>query len=405
MENSRRTEFAADLARRRAAAGLSLAQVAAAAHIHRGYLHRVEAGRQWPTRPVARLLDDAFRARGVLLGAWRDGEAARQLAAEDERRITASVRESQRLVRLLDDAPLGEAVTIAEQATAAIAVEYLHQPPTPTLTAALDARTAIVRALHRAPNAEQRCDLIHAAGYLSVVLAYTALDLDHARAAADHAAAAWCCAAAAGDRELAAWVRGTQSLVAGFERDFPTALALARDGLDHYTGQGTGTTRLLVSVALDSSSLGDRAETYRALDAATDAADHAGPHPFPGLFTYSRAKLAHCGSVALTRFDEPADARRAVVSASTAIALWQVGDPADPDNEALAHVSAATAGVQLGELDAAAAMLDVVLALPAERRISWLRRSVARVGDLLTAPRFRGSTAAGDLHAEVAEFG
>jgi len=406
MTDSRRTEFAADLARRRAAAGLSLAQVAVAAHIHRGYLHRVEAGRQWPTRPVARLLDEAFRARGVLLGAWRDGEAARQLAAEDERRIAASVRESQRLVRLLDDAPLGEAVTIAEQATTALAVDCLHQPPTPTLTAALDARTAIVRALHRAPNAGQRRDLIRAAGYLCGVLVYAALDLDHPRAAADHAATAWRCVDVAGDRALAAWVRDAQSLVARVEQDFPTALALAHDGLDHYAGQGTTTTCLLANVAKNAASSGDRAETHRALAAAADAADHAGLDAFPGLFTFSRAQLASIGGFALTWFDEPADARSAVVSASTAIALWQVGDPADRSQpgEALAHVYAAIAGVQLGELDAAAAMLDVVLTLPDERRISFLRRNVARVGDLLTAPRFRGSTAAGDLRAKVAGF-
>ncbi|MGH3566325.1 MAG: helix-turn-helix domain-containing protein [Pseudonocardia sp.] len=406
MESSGRAEFATDLARRRAAAGLSLARVAAAAHIHRGYLHRVEAGRQWPTRPVAQLLDDALHARGVLLAAWRDGEAARQLAAEDERRLAASARESRRLVRLLDDAPLGEAVTVAEQATAVLAVDCLHNPPAPTLTAALDARTAIVRALHRAPNAGQRRDLIRAAGYLSGVLVYAALDLDHGRAATDHAATAWCCADATGDRELAAWVRDAQSLIARVERDFPTALALARDGLDHYAGQDTSTIRLLADVAKNAASLGDRAETHRALNAAADAADHAGLDAFPGLFTFSRAGLASMGGFALTWFDEPADARGAVVSASTAIALWQVGDPADRSQpgEALAHVYAAIAGVQLGELDAAAAMLDAVLTLPDERRISFLRRNVARVGDLLAAPRFRGSMTAGDLRVAVAGF-
>ncbi len=66
MPEGERTAFLAELARRRAAEDLSLAQLAAAAHIHRAYLYRVETGERWPAEPVARLLDDALHAHGVL---------------------------------------------------------------------------------------------------------------------------------------------------------------------------------------------------------------------------------------------------------------------------------------------------------------------------------------------------
>jgi uncharacterized RDD family membrane protein YckC len=47
--------------------------------------------------------------------------------------------------------------------------------------------------------------------------------------------------------------------------------------------------------------------------------------------------------------------------------------------------------VQLAELDQAAAFLTPVFALPAKRRISWLRKRVRRVGDLLAG--FTGARA------------
>ncbi|MDQ3764045.1 MAG: helix-turn-helix domain-containing protein [Actinomycetota bacterium] len=50
----KRADFAAELARRRLDAELSLAGLAAAAHVHRGYLHRMERGERWPSCTVVR---------------------------------------------------------------------------------------------------------------------------------------------------------------------------------------------------------------------------------------------------------------------------------------------------------------------------------------------------------------
>lgn len=405
VDSDGRAEFAAELTGRRTAAGVSPAALAASAHVHRSYLHRVENGQRWPAEPVARLIDDALRAHGALLSVWHAADTARRGAAENARAVAASVRESYTLDALLDVAPLGEAVTTAERAAAALALDYLHTPPSPMLAAALDTRCAIVGELQRAPSTGQRRDLVRAAGYLSGVLAYAALDLGDPHAAARHAATAWRCAETTGDVELRAWVRGTQSLIARFTKDYRTALALARAGLDD-SGPGTGAARLLAGVAQSAANLGDRADAHRALDAAENAAENARPDALPGLFTFSRAKLAYYGGSALMWLDDPGDLRRAAESANRGIALWQAGEPDDRslDDEALAHVYAATAHVRLGELDAAAAMLVPVLDLPAERRISWLRHRLAEVSALLAAPRFTGSTTAGELRTAVEAF-
>lgn len=68
------TAFAAELARRRAEAGLSLAEVATAAHVARGYVHHIEHGHRRPSRTVARALDAAVGADGALVAIWQGTE-------------------------------------------------------------------------------------------------------------------------------------------------------------------------------------------------------------------------------------------------------------------------------------------------------------------------------------------
>ncbi|MGH3774514.1 MAG: helix-turn-helix domain-containing protein [Pseudonocardiaceae bacterium] len=65
-----RADFAVELARRRADAGYSLADLATRAHVNRGYVHRLERGERWPTVTVARAVDTALCADGVLLATW-----------------------------------------------------------------------------------------------------------------------------------------------------------------------------------------------------------------------------------------------------------------------------------------------------------------------------------------------
>lgn len=49
---AQRANFAVELTHRRANAGLSLAELASRAHVHRGYVHRIERGERWPSYAV-----------------------------------------------------------------------------------------------------------------------------------------------------------------------------------------------------------------------------------------------------------------------------------------------------------------------------------------------------------------
>ncbi len=83
-----RDSFAAELRRARAAAELSLGELACAAHVNRGYVGHVEHGERWPSRSVAAALDAALHADGALLATW---EEAGQRAAGPMRGPVADV--------------------------------------------------------------------------------------------------------------------------------------------------------------------------------------------------------------------------------------------------------------------------------------------------------------------------
>ena len=78
-----REAFAAELRRLRAFTGLSLAELARAAHVNRGYVGHVEHGQRWPSRSLAIALDGALDARGTLLAAWEAADAAATPAPAD----------------------------------------------------------------------------------------------------------------------------------------------------------------------------------------------------------------------------------------------------------------------------------------------------------------------------------
>ena len=71
-----RQRFAAEVARRRTDAGLSLAKLGAAAHIERSYVNNITTGRRWPSHAVAQGLDSALGAQGALLTLWSRGQTA-----------------------------------------------------------------------------------------------------------------------------------------------------------------------------------------------------------------------------------------------------------------------------------------------------------------------------------------
>jgi transcriptional regulator with XRE-family HTH domain len=387
-------EFGQTMRRLREDAGIGLRELARRVPTDPGYLSKIETGTRVPTVELAAALGDRLGVGGQLVA----------LVPIDDP-VAASVRDSQRIGRLLCARPMRDVADTIGERTGQLAVDYLHSPPAPMLEQSLELRRVAGDKLRRA-RPEHIRDLTLWIGYLSGVLAYATLDLGNAAAALAHADIAFTAADRAGSNELRAWVRGTQSLILRFDGRYVDALRHAERGLQ-YCDAGTARIRLLCGVAQSAANLGDARAAHQALDAAAEARDRVdGADTLAGLFTFSEAKQAYYSGSSLIWLTSPADARRARAEALTAIDRWQTSDADERslDDEALAHVYAATASVQLHDLEAAAELLEPILGLPEEQRISWIRKRMARVAGLLAEPPYTSDPLAAELRERIVEY-
>lgn len=387
-------DFARAMRQHRLAAGIGLRALARAAYADPGHLSRIEHGTRQPTPELAAAIDTALHA---------DGRLAALAPAPCP--VDATVRDTQRLAALLAAEPTDAADTLGAGA-ADLAVAYLGSPAPAMLDQASTLRRTAVTALRRARTPTAARDITLHIGHLSGVLAYAALDMGHADAAAAHAELAFAAADRAGSDDLRAWVRGTQSLIARFAGRYIDALRYAENGLQ-WCDTGTARIRLLCGVAQCAANLGDARAAHEALDAANRARDTiSGEDAMPGLFTFSEAKQAYYSGSSLIWLDEHADALRARREADTAIGAWRssAADERSLDDEALAHVYAATASVQLGDLEAAADYLEPILGLPVEQRISWIRKRMARVAGMLAERPYVGDPLAREIRERIVEY-
>lgn len=371
--------------------GLTQADAARRAFISGAHLSRIESGGQC-TLHTAAAIDRALDAGGGLVAQYVS------TVPPDPQELLH--RESERLAEALAAAHPGELVTELGTATDQLAVDYLATPGPGLLDELTTARRQAVDALRarRLRNHHQVRDLITDVGYLSGILAYAALDDSHPEAALAHCEAAWEAAERVDNNQLRAWVRGTQSLILRFMQRYPEALKRATDGL-RYASTGSARSRLLAGVGQCYANLGDAKAARRALnDAETAFDEQRGMDEVNGLFTFGRAKLFYYSGSSLIWLDGGADAVRARDQAHTAIKLWEhAGPERSVSDEALAHVYAATASLQLHDLDEAQTDLEAILSLPAERRISWITKRMDRIVGMLRKPPFDTDPTARDL--------
>lgn len=397
--------FGTELRQHRQEAGMSLAELANRVHMHRTHIHHVETGRRAPSLDLAESVDTALGAGGQLVTEFQRENRERQQQAATRKTLAASLATTRSLMELAD-LELDELHAGVEET----AVDYLGTAPAPMLHRADALRGDVLQRLRDYRHGpHERADLYVAAGRLSGILAYSALDLGDSEAALEHCRAAARCAHYAGDNELLMWVRGTQSLIARFNGDYGIALDYVRDGLQ-YAGDvpGTGEARLLSGEAQCLANLGDSPKANRTLDLAERAHERVTrPDSLAGLFEFSHTKRLYYSGSSLIWLNGGDDARRAERDALAAIASWEAMPPEQRslDDERLAHIYVATARVQLGDVEGAAEIMQPVLTLPPEAQISWINKRAHRVGSILAAPRYLQSSAAVDLRTAIAALG
>jgi hypothetical protein len=234
-----RRRFAALFRRLRVQAGLSYRDLERPTLATRGWISNVASGVRWLDRLWAERADAALFASSALIAAWDAGEDERRAKKRATALLALSVKTSEEILAVAavdaaDTDTLNDAVT-------SLGVAYLRSPPRPMLEKATAVRDEVIRRLRvGAVRPGELADLYLAAGRASGILAYAALDLGHVGAAGAHGQAAWRLADLAGSEELRAWVRGTQSLVQRFARNYDEAAALIADRMKH-ASTGTST--------------------------------------------------------------------------------------------------------------------------------------------------------------------
>lgn len=226
MTEGTRDAFAAELARRRADVGLSLADLAYAAHLNRGYVGHLERSRRWPSRPVAAALDAALDADGRLLGLWHAAETPTALVTAPSDGAELEAVELARRVAASDLS--GPTLTHLEATVDDLATAYPSADPE-TLLPRVRAHLAYVRRLIDARGTlDERRRLLVLAGWLSLLAATLYIDVEQQRPARGWLATAADLARQTGHDEIHAWRYETEAWAVLTAGDYPRALDLSQ---------------------------------------------------------------------------------------------------------------------------------------------------------------------------------
>lgn len=266
-----RADFAAELARRRANARLSLADVAMHAHVHRGYLHNVEHGRRWPTETVARALDTALGADGALLAAWEAADACPTASDPDgfdrfKRALAAPRRTDHAVVAHL-------ARVLAEQRRAEDVLGARLLPP-------VLAQLKVIEQLAADITGSVRRGLLTIGAHYEQFAAWMYQDAMKPAAARRHYGRAMGAAREIGDADMVATVLSMESHLAWSRGDATAAVDLAQAGQREPQRVSDAVLALVTQQRARGHALhGDTEATERALDRSAALTHAAAEHP------------------------------------------------------------------------------------------------------------------------------
>ncbi|MBI1759068.1 MAG: helix-turn-helix transcriptional regulator [Actinobacteria bacterium] len=282
-----------------------------------------------------------------------------------------------------------------------LAADYLNGPPGPVVLGLRDVRYAVFRLLRQPQPPSSARDLHLAAGYACMLLAWLSGDLGQLGAADTHARVGTMFAGTSGSTELQAWVQAVRSKTAFWSGDYRRAVEQATAGLE--AAPATGVRVLLAAQVADAwATLGAHAPARAALrDVSVARNAVVDSDTIGGLLSCTPAREANYLSGV---YQQLGDVPQAVAAADDALALSRAQPVRSYATEAQIRLNRVNVFLELGDLDAAHEALRPVCGLPLDRRLFTLTRRVARVGEILEAPRFVGNHAAKALREQVAEF-
>lgn len=310
----------------RATQHLTQAQIAKRAGYTRTYVTLVESGTIVPGREVVARLDDALSAGGALLALRSEAESKRWAVQPIAAPLSDPFEQPGTERPALQFEPLAVVLGRVESLSASAAgggwvrglelaiedvVDRYEAEGPQRLSGEVVGLRRLVEDLRRdAPNKATGSQILGLAGRLSGLLGYMAVNSGRFALADLYCREAFDLAMVAGDPDLQAWARGTQSLAAYYRGRFQEALDCARDG-QRYARGGPQSIRLAVNgEARALGRLGDRAGVDRAVGFAfeglTKISSPAGMTPCISFGPYSQARVMANAATAYLGVGAPA---------------------------------------------------------------------------------------------------
>lgn len=357
--------------------------------------------RQWESDPNARSRPAAPRGHEL-----PDTDAL--LRMSERALIMAAAHEASEHAGRAETTNVGEATL--EQLDAdvlRIANEYVHVPPLPMVVEMLRVRRRVYRLLEGHQKPADTAHLYLLAGILSGLLANASTDLGYHDAAAEQARAAWAYAEITGHNGLRAWTRGMQALIE-YWSERPRQAARLAQGAQRFADSTTAKVRLLNIEARMWGRLGNLEETNRCVRVAAEARESPTAadtlhDEIGGVFGFNDAKGHYYAGATYIHLGQ---ADLALTATRQAIDLYTAG-PADQRSygaESLARIDFAMAHLLKGSLDGAIDALQLVLALPVDKRIAQLNERLTGVRHRIAYPAFRDAQEAHELDERIEEF-
>ncbi|MGH4001970.1 MAG: helix-turn-helix domain-containing protein [Pseudonocardiaceae bacterium] len=281
---SERADFAAELARLRADSGLSLADVAGRAHVHRAHVHRLERGERWPSRPIVQALDAALAADEALLARWE--------AANHAPRVSATSTD-ERPTELLELAARAETSDVSSTTLDLLdlrvdqhARAYTREPPAQLLRDVRASARQIGKLLDGRATLAQRRRLLVAAGWVALLAATLHVDLGQRSAASAVGAAASSLGRETEHDEIGAWACEVNAWTALVDQDWAKAAKLATAGETLAPVDSPAAAQLAMQAARAAARLDDGPEVLAALRRAEMALERQSRDRLPDHHFY-----------------------------------------------------------------------------------------------------------------------
>jgi transcriptional regulator with XRE-family HTH domain len=345
----------------------------------------VDTGPEPPAAPAYRGLPSSAIRREVLMAAHEGSEHAER--AEQRGIGEATLEQFRADVRNLS-------------------AQYLTGEPYGLFTEMRRVRNRIAEALDRRQWPRDAAELYLLAGCLSALMAAAAVNLGYPAAAEELTRAGWAYAAIIDHRPLMGRLRLCAAYAAYWNGRPAQSADLARSGVD-YLPDGENAAQLYLLAGLAAARLGDAASARQAIGAAAGARDRDHRDELleiGGEFGFSRATQSYYAGFVLAE----AGADQAAAELEAAIRRYAAGPgPGEQHSrrcQMLAHTDLAVARLRAGALDAAAAALEPVLALPPGERTAVQGERISVVRAELARPAYRGSPQARALAEQLAGY-